>query len=207
MKHIFDFTIAALGVIALFPLLAVIAIAINLDSRGPILYRTRRAGLRRKPFTMLKFRTMLPDAEKLGGPSTPFDDPRITRIGRRLRKYKLDELPQLFNVLCGQMSLVGPRPEVLSEVATYSPDELQLFSVVPGMTDWASLRFSDEGEILRGAADPHAAYLQRIRPEKIRLGLRYVRERSFLIDLKIIAHTLRAVIPVSIPLRNPRGSA
>ena len=150
---------------------------------------------------MLKFRTMLPNAEKLGGPSTPSDDPRVTRFGKRLRKYKLDELPQLFNVLRGQMSLVGPRPEVLSEVAAYSAEERQLLSVLPGMTDWASLRFADEGGILAGSADPHAAYLQIIRPEKIRLGLRYVREHSFLVDLKIIAGTLKTVIPISIPFR------
>lgn len=207
MKRAFDFIIAAFALLLLSPAFAAIAIAIGLDSQGPVVYRARRAGLQGRPFTMLKFRTMLPNAEKLGGPSTPSDDPRITRIGKRLRKYKFDELPQLFNVLRGQMSLVGPRPEVLSEVATYSAEERQLLSVLPGMTDWASLRFSNEGEILKGSANPHGAYLQKIRPEKIRLGLRYVREHSFLMDLKIIASTLKTIIPEAITLRSTRTTS
>jgi len=204
MKRAFDFSVASVALLVLSPFVTAIAIAVKLDSEGPVFYRARRAGLHGSPFTMLKFRTMLPDAEKLGGPSTSSDDPRLTRIGKRLRKYKLDELPQLFNVLRGQMSLVGPRPEVLSEVATYSADELQILSLRPGMTDWASLRFSNEGEILKGSADPHAAYLQKIRPEKVNLGLLYVRERSFFVDLKIIARTLKAILSISIPLRSTR---
>lgn len=205
MKRLFDFIVAALALLTLSPLFAAIAIAIKLDSQGLIFYRARRAGLHGRPFTMVKFRTMLPNAEKLGGPSTPSDDPRITRFGKRLRMYKLDELPQLFNVLRGEMSLVGPRPEVLSEVASYSAKELQLLSVIPGMTDWASLRFSNEGEILRGCADPHAGYRQKIRPEKISLGLRYVRERSFLVDLRILAQTLKIILLKSSPERTTQN--
>lgn len=205
MKRLFDFIVAALALLTLSPLFAAIAIAIKLDSQGLIFYRARRAGLHGRPFTMVKFRTMLPNAEKLGGPSTPSDDPRITRFGKRLRMYKLDELPQLFNVLRGEMSLVGPRPEVLSEVASYSAKELQLLSVIPGMTDWASLRFSNEGEILRGCADPHAGYRQKIRPEKISLGLRYVRERSFLVDLIILAQTLKIILLKSSPERTTQN--
>lgn len=205
MKRLFDFIVAALALLTLSPLFAAIAIAIKLDSHGPVFYRACRAGLNGRLFTMLKFRTMLPNAEKLGGPSTSSDDPRITRIGKHLRMCKLDELPQLFNVLCGQMSLVGPRPEVLSEVASYSAEELQLLSVLPGMTDWASLRFSNEGEILKGSADSHAAYRQNIRPEKIRLGLRYVRERSLLMDFRIIAQTLKIILLKSSPERTAQS--
>lgn len=137
---------------------------------------------------------MIPAADKLGGPSTPTNDPRITRIGRWLRRYKLDELPQLLNVLRGEMSLVGPRPEVLSEVAAYSAEERALLSVLPGMTDWASLRFSNEGDILMGSCNPHQAYREKIRPEKVRLGLKYVHQHSFLIDLEILASTITVIV-------------
>ena len=128
------------------------------------------------------------------GPGLTQDgDARVTGIGRRLRKWKLDELPQLLNVLTGEMSLVGPRPEVIPEVLLYTEDEKRLLDVRPGMTDWASIRFRNEGEILRGSADPHAAYRIKIRPEKIRLGLEYVDRRSFWIDCKIIVNTLKAI--------------
>lgn len=166
-----------------------LALAVKLDSSGPALYRGSRAGLGGTPFFMLKLRTMVVNADKLGGPSTASDDPRVTRVGRLLRKYKLDELPQLINVLTGKMSFVGPRPEVISEVQTYSAEERELLTVRPGITDWASLHFPNEGEILAGSSDPHQAYRATIRPEKMRLGLRYVQQRSFLIDLKIILQT------------------
>ncbi|HEU5411225.1 MAG TPA: sugar transferase [Candidatus Acidoferrales bacterium] len=205
MKRLFDLSVAAFAIVLLFPLLAAIAFLIKSDSSGPVFYRAKRAGLQRRPFIMLKFRTMLANAEKMGGPSTPCDDPRITRIGKLLRKHKLDELPQLINVLRGEMSLVGPRPEVFSEVDTYSEEEQQLLSVLPGMTDWASLRFSNEGEILKGSADPHVAYRQKIRPEKIRLGLRYVRERSLLMDFRILAHTVKIILLKSSPERTAQN--
>jgi lipopolysaccharide/colanic/teichoic acid biosynthesis glycosyltransferase len=203
-KRFFDFVCAGLGVLVLSPFLAAIAIAVKVDSPGPALYRGRRAGLRGEPFLMLKFRTMVMEAEKMGGPSTPIGDARITRIGKYLRKYKLDELPQLFNILRHEMSLVGPRPEVLSEIETYSPAEKELLSVLPGITDWASLHFRNEGEILKGSPNPHQAYREKIRPEKIELGLRYVREHSFLIDIKIIAKTLRAILVLSPSVNNMR---
>ncbi len=143
---------------------------------------------------MFKFRTMIVDAERLGASSTPEDDPRITRVGWWLRRFKLDELPQLINVVKGEMSLVGPRPQVAWAVALYSEEERAVLSVRPGMTDYASLAFSNEGEILRGSADPDRDYLEKIHPHRMRLNLRYVREASFGTDLRIILATLRAVL-------------
>ena len=139
---------------------------------------------------MLKFRTMVVDAEKIGASSTAEDDPRITRVGAVLRRYKLDELPQLINVFRGDMSFVGPRPQVQWAVDLYTEEERDLLSVRPGITDYASLRFSNEGEILKGSADPDEAYFELIAPEKIRLGLEYVRTRSFWVDLKLIFLTI-----------------
>ena len=133
---------------------------------------------------------MVIDAEKIGGPSTADDDPRITRIGKFIRKYKLDELPQLINVLKGEMSIVGPRPEVKSEVDTYTEEERRILLTRPGMTDWASIVFHDEGEILEGSLNPHRTYREKIKPEKIKLGLKYIDEQSLLTDVKIIFHTL-----------------
>jgi lipopolysaccharide/colanic/teichoic acid biosynthesis glycosyltransferase len=137
---------------------------------------------------------MVADAERKGGPSTSDDDPRVTKIGAFMRRYKLDELPQLLNVLIGQMSLVGPRPEVLSEVAEYSPEQRKVLELRPGITDWASLWNVDEGAVLAGAADPHQAYKARIQPTKLALQLKYYNERSLLTDLRIIVYTLLRVV-------------
>ena len=136
---------------------------------------------------------MVVNADKIGGPSSSADDPRITPIGNFLRRFKLDELPQLLNVIKGEMSFVGPRPEVIEEVVLYTDQEKRLLDVRPGITDWASIKFRNEGELLRGSPDPHQAYLEKIRPEKVRLGLEYVRSRSFLIDCRIILLTLKAI--------------
>lgn len=170
-----------------------LALAVRFGSPGPVLYRGVRVGKNGAPFHMLKFRTMVVDAEKQGGSSTAEDDPRVTRVGAFLRRYKLDELPQLINVFRGDMSLVGPRPQVHWAVELYSPEERILLSVRPGITDYASLRFSNEAEILKGAANPDQAYLELIAPEKIRLGLEYVRTRTFLLDLKLILLTLTRI--------------
>ncbi len=143
---------------------------------------------------MLKFRTMVVNADQLGGPSTPEDDPRITRVGHFLRKCKLDELPQLINVLKGEMSVVGPRPEVPEYVGMLTEDEKLILSVQPGMTDWASIWNADEGTVLAGSEDPERVYLERIRPEKIRLQLAYVRQRSLRVDLRIIGQTIATLI-------------
>lgn len=193
-KRVIDVTLASLGLVLLSPLLLVVAMRIRADSPGPVLYRGLRAGKDGRPFGMLKFRTMVMDADRLGGPSTAADDWRLTRVGKSLRRYKLDELPQLWNVVCGEMSLVGPRPEVIAEVAEYTAEERQLLTVRPGITDWASIRFRDEGEILSGSPDPHQTYRERIRPEKVRLGLEYVRRRSLATDMRILARTARVVL-------------
>jgi lipopolysaccharide/colanic/teichoic acid biosynthesis glycosyltransferase len=193
LKRLFDIVGALVGLIVFSPVLLVSALLIKLGSPGPVFYRGVRAAKGGGTFRMLKFRTMVVNADKIGGPSTSGDDPRITRVGAFLRRFKLDELPQLFNVLTGQMSFVGPRPEVLDEVNLYTDEERHLLDVRPGITDWSSIKFRNEGEILRGAADPHAAYREKIRPEKIRLGLEYVAHHSFWIDLKIILKTLRVI--------------
>lgn len=137
---------------------------------------------------------MVLDAEKIGGPSTADDDPRITRIGKFIRKYKLDELPQLINVLKGEMSIVGPRPEVEHYVKMYTKKEKAILAVHPGITDWASSWNSDEGAVLARSLDPEKTYMEKIRPEKIRLQLKYIKQRSFGIDLKIIFLTLKAIV-------------
>jgi lipopolysaccharide/colanic/teichoic acid biosynthesis glycosyltransferase len=194
LKRLFDLTASIIGLTLLLPIFAILALAVKLDSPGPVFYRGLRAGLFGKAFRIFKYRTMVVDAHKLGGPSSSADDPRITRMGAFLRRYKLDELPQLLNVLKGEMSLVGPRPEVVEEVLLYTAEEKGLLEVRPGITDWASILFRNEGEILRGSSDPHAAYREKIRPEKIRLGLEYVRRRSFMTDFKIILKTLKAIV-------------
>jgi lipopolysaccharide/colanic/teichoic acid biosynthesis glycosyltransferase len=193
MKRLFDIVVATAGLVAITPALAILTIWIKLDSRGPVFYRGRRAGQFGRPFLMFKLRTMVENAEKLGGAETPTDDPRITRAGRFLRQYKLDEFPQLINVLKGEMSLVGPRPEVLDEVAHYTEQEREMLRVRPGITDWASLKFHHEGEILRGNADLHRAYHEKIRPEKMRLQMQYVRSHSLFTDFLIICRTFHAI--------------
>ena len=176
------------------PLLLLIAVLIKLDDGGPVLYRGVRIGRAGVPFRICKFRTMVMNADRLGGPSTPDDDPRITKPGRWLRRSKLDELPQLLNVMSGKDELLGPRPEVAREVALYSDEERALLRVRPGITDWASIRFRDEGAILRGATDPHETYRRVIRPKKMRLALEYVRTASPARTSEILLATLRAVV-------------
>ncbi|MBC7073989.1 sugar transferase [Candidatus Parcubacteria bacterium] len=191
LKRIFDFCVSLFGLIIFSPLFLIISILIKLDSPGPIFYRGERVGQFGKSFRIFKFRTMIKDAEKLGGPSTSADDPRLTKIGKFLRKYKLDELPQLINVLKGEMSLVGPRPEVKIYVDMMSPEEREkILSVKPGMTDLASLWDFHEEELLKGSSDPEKTYMEKIRPKKIKLQLEYVKNQSFLLDLKIIAKTI-----------------
>ncbi|HET6844109.1 MAG TPA: sugar transferase [Candidatus Angelobacter sp.] len=194
MKRLFDIVVSFCGLLLISPLLAACAIWIIFDSAGPVFYRGVRAGRLGRPFRIWKLRTMVVDAEQIGGAETPANDPRITRAGHFLRKYKLDELPQLLNVLKGEMGIVGPRPEVMDEVICYTTEEKNLLLVRPGITDWASIRFRDEDEILRGSTDPHRAYHELIRPEKVRLGLHYVQHRSFAMDLHILWLTLLAVL-------------
>jgi len=190
-KRLFDIIFSFLGLILVSPLLLVSAILIKLTSPGPVFYRGVRIGRYRKPFKIFKFRTMMENAEELGGPSTAADDPRLTKIGKFLKKYQLDELPQLINVLKGEMSLVGPRPEVKMYVEMMAEEERNnILSIKPGMTDLASLWNFHESEALRGSPDPEKAYMEKIRPQKIKLQLEYVKNRSFLLDLRIIIKTI-----------------
>lgn len=194
MKRLFDLVCSAIGLVFVGPILVLLAIAIKLTSRGPVFYRGPRIGLHGRPFHIYKFRTMVVDADKIGGSSTPEDDPRVTRVGKFLRKYKLDELPQLINVVTGEMSLVGPRPQVAWAVERYTAEERAVLSVRPGMTDRASLKFANEGEILKGSTDPDRDYWEKIHPEKMRLALEYVKDHSVMTDIRIILETIRAVV-------------
>ncbi len=190
-KRIFDVVLSALALGIFSPLLAFIALWVKLDSRGPVFYRGIRSGLNNVPFKMFKFRSMVTNADKVGGSSTSGEDPRVTRSGRFIRRYKIDEISQLLNVLAGDMSIVGPRPEVLSYTNTYEGELKKIYSIKPGITDWASIWNSDEGGVLAGAADPDYAFEVLIQPTKLELQLRYVKERNFPVDLKIIFYTLR----------------
>jgi len=191
IKRIFDVIISLIGLILLLPLFFIIALLIKLDSEGPVFYRGERVGRFGKPFRIFKFRTMVKNAEKLGGPSTSADDPRLTKFGKFLKKYQLDELPQLINVIKGEMSLVGPRPEVKMYVDMMSNEKRKtILSIKPGMTDLASLWNFHESDVLKGSPDPEKTYQEEIRPKKIQLQLEYVKNRSFWLDLKIILKTI-----------------
>lgn len=192
-KRLFDIIVSVLILIMFGPLLLILAACIVVSSGYPAFYRGWRGGKNGAPFQIIKLRTMVVNAERHGGAETPSDDARITEFGRFLRKCKLDELPQFFNVIRGEMSIVGPRPEVMEEVRNYGSVEKELLSVRPGITDWASIKFRHEGEILCSALDPHEVYHRQIQPEKIRLGLKYTRERSMKIDLVIIVKTVSAI--------------
>src|SRR5437667_12267053 len=186
LKRLLDLVLSALGLILLGPLLFAVAILIKLDSPGPVFFRQLRVGFHGQLFRIFKYRTMVVNAEKLGGPSTTADDRRITRSGKWIRRFNLDELPQLMNVLKGEMSLVGPRPEVPQYVALFNEEEKEILSVRPGITDWATLWIRDEGRLLAGSDDPERTYFEKIWPEKHRLALEYVRNRSLTVDLENI---------------------
>ncbi|HEX9722235.1 MAG TPA: sugar transferase [Candidatus Paceibacterota bacterium] len=189
-KRLFDIIAVLVGLILTAPFFLFIAIAIKLDSPGPVLYSGVRVGKNGKQFRMHKFRSMVQNADQIGGPSTAGDDSRLTHAGKFLKKFQLDELPQLFNVLKGEMSLVGPRPEVPSEIDSLDTKTREmLLSVKPGITSLATLANPHEGEILKGSTDPHKTYVEKIKPEKIRLNLEYVRRKSFWLDMKIIIKT------------------
>jgi lipopolysaccharide/colanic/teichoic acid biosynthesis glycosyltransferase len=192
-KRLFDIACALAGLILLAPLFALAALWIKLDSAGPVFFRQQRVGRHGKLFGIYKFRTMRP-GPAASAQLTVGRDRRITRAGQFLRHYKLDELPQLINVLQGAMSLVGPRPEVPRYVACYPPElRAIVLSVAPGITDWASILYREESAILGRAADPERTYVETILPAKLDYYVRYVRERSFWIDLRIIFSTLAAL--------------
>jgi lipopolysaccharide/colanic/teichoic acid biosynthesis glycosyltransferase len=190
-KRILDVIVAALGLIILAPVLLLIGLLIKLTSPGPVFFRQERVGLNAKVFAIHKFRTMTIDAPLRGLNLTVGKDKRITPIGRMLRKTKLDELPQLIDVLVGNMSLVGPRPEVPEFVTFYSPEVKQIvLSVRPGITEWASIRMIDENELLAKSTDPRQAYIKHILPEKLDFAVKYVQTRTFCQDCRIIFTTI-----------------
>ncbi len=194
MKRLFDLLVAMIGLLLIWPLLLIIGIAVCCDSRGPMLFLQTRMGRGFRPFLIYKFRTMVVDASKLGAQITAGNDPRITRVGQFLRKWKLDELPQLFNVLKGDMSLVGPRPEVPRYVEMFRDDYACVLSVRPGLTDPATVKYRDESALLAASENPEATYVEQILPDKIALAKNYVAHASLLYDLNLIWKTLLRVI-------------
>jgi lipopolysaccharide/colanic/teichoic acid biosynthesis glycosyltransferase len=194
LKGLFDIIVSGIALMVLLPLFLIIAIAVKLSGKGPVFYLQKRVGLNGTDFTILKFRTMHTGSDKAGLLTVGGRDSRITGVGYVLRKYKLDELPQLINVLIGDMSLVGPRPEVRKYVDMYSAEQLRVLSVKPGITDYASILYSGENEILGKAADPEKEYIQNIMPAKLALNLKYINERSFLEDIKILGQTVTKIL-------------
>ena len=190
MKRMFDIVVAAAALVVLFPLLVLSALLIKLDSPGPIFFKQERIGRNFRPFWIYKFRTMAQDAPARGGLVTIGEDARVTRVGRLLRKSKIDEIPQLTNILRGDMTLVGPRPEVRYYVELFRRDYEEILKVRPGLTDLASLKYRDEAALLGKAANPEDEYRTRVLPDKIRLAKDYLRRSSFLFDLGLILKTL-----------------
>lgn len=189
-KRFFDLLLSVLGLIILVPFFLVIGVLIKLNSAGPVFYLQERIGKNRKPFRLFKFRSMRTDADKGNAITVGARDIRITTVGYYLRKFKLDELPQLINVLKGEMSLVGPRPEVKKFVDLYSKDQLRVLSVRPGLTDLASIEYRNENELLEGKTDPIGFYIEEILPAKLRLNLQYIEHQSLGLDIKIIFNTI-----------------
>lgn len=194
MKRLFDIMFGMTVILVFHPVLWIVVVIIKLYDMGPVFYKAPRTGRHGKQFRMYKFRTMVVNADKIGPSSTTRSDVRITPIGRFLRKTKLDEIPQFLNVINGTMSIVGPRPDVKSFTDLFTEEEKAILTVKPGITDYASIHFNDEGSILEGSDDPDKTYMEVIWPEKKRLQLKYVNEHSFLTDIKIIWLTLLAVI-------------
>lgn len=189
-KRAFDFLSALLGLILLFPFFLLIGLLIKLDSAGPVFYLQERVGEKGKLFNLFKFRTMRMGADKSTAITVGNRDPRITAFGYYLRKFKVDELPQLINVVIGNMSLVGPRPELKKFVDLYSSEQRKVIEVKPGITDYASIKFRNENELLAGKTDPVDYYVRKIMPIKLRLNLQYIKDQSLWVDFKIIGSTL-----------------
>ena len=194
LKRLLDILVSAFALVVFSPILLVLAIWIKIDSPGPVFYRGKRTGRHNKPFHIFKFRSMVTNAEKLGGPSTSDRDPRITNSGAFIRKFKFDELPQFINVLIGEMSLVGPRPEVQKYTDMYTEEEKPILDLRPGITDWASIWNSDEGAVLAGSDDPDKAYEELIRPTKLQLQLKYRYEHTVWSDIKILFYTAYKIL-------------
>ena len=193
IKRVFDIILSALGLILLSPLFLVLAIAIATDSPGGIFYRQTRVGKNGHPFRIFKFRSMRSGSDKKGQLTVGSTDQRITRTGRFIRKHKLDEFPQLINVLKGDMSLVGPRPEVPKYVAMYNEEQKKVLSVRPGITDYASIEYSNENDLLASSSDPEKTYIDEVMPAKLELNKKYISEAGLRTDIKLIFRTLGKV--------------
>ncbi len=196
-KRLFDVAISGVGLCLLAPFLTIIALVIKVGDGGPVFFRQHRVGYKGRIFEIWKFRTMMVDADRHGGVLTIGDDRRVTPAGRWLRAVKLDELPQLFNVLRGEMSLVGPRPEVPRYVSMYTDEQRRVLDIYPGITDVASVRFSRESELLGAASDPERVYIQEIMPEKIRLNLEYAASATVWRDFKVLLGTALHLVRVN----------
>lgn len=194
MKRIFDIVASGAGLVVLSPLFAVLAVWIKADSKGPVFYRQTRVGRNNKDFRLYKFRSMRPDSDKLGLITVGGRDPRVTRSGYYIRKYKLDELPQLINVFVGDMSLVGPRPEVRKYVDMYTPEQLHVLDVRPGITSLASIRYRNENDVLAASDDPERCYIERVMPDKLAIDLEYVAHAGLWSDIKLIFATFKEII-------------
>ncbi|MDO4334376.1 MAG: sugar transferase [Bacteroidales bacterium] len=194
MKRTFDIIASGLGLICLSPLFIFLAVWIKLDSKGPVFYRQTRVGRDNKDFRLFKFRSMRPDSDKLGLITVGGRDPRVTRSGYYIRKYKLDEFPQLINVFKGDMSLVGPRPEVRKYVDMYTPEQMHVLDVRPGITSLASIRYRNENDLLAAADDPDRCYIEQVMPDKLAIDLEYVKNASLSTDIRLIFSTLRAIV-------------
>jgi lipopolysaccharide/colanic/teichoic acid biosynthesis glycosyltransferase len=193
VKRVFDIVISFLGLLVLSPLFLFISISVAATSRGGIFYCQIRVGKNGKDFRLIKFRTMKTGSDTKGLLTIGSSDNRITSVGRWLRKLKMDELPQFFNILTGKMSFVGPRPEVRKYVDLYTPEQMKVLEVKPGLTDYASLEYFNESDVLHSFTDPEIAYINRIMPDKLALNLKYIREAGFRNDLMIIARTIRQI--------------
>lgn len=194
MIRFFDFILSLVGLVVLAPIFIVLAIWIKIDSKGPVFYKQVRVGQNGIDFGLFKFRSMVVDADKKGLITVGGRDPRITRSGYFIRKYKLDELPQLINVLVGDMSLVGPRPEVRKYVDLYTDEQQKVLSVKPGITDYASIEYMDENEILGKSNDPEKTYIEEIMPEKIKYNMKYIQNKNVSEYFKIIFLTLLKIV-------------
>jgi len=193
LKRSFDIFFSFFGLIILSPIFLLIFVLVKTDSKGPVIYKQTRVGKDGKDFSVLKFRSMKQDSESKGLLTVGGKDPRITKTGYFIRKYKLDELPQLINVLKGEMSFVGPRPEVRKYVLLYDEVQKKVLNVKPGITDVASIKYRNENELLEGSDDPESFYIKEIMPVKLKMNLEYINDRSFFKDIKVILNTLKTV--------------
>ena len=194
MKRIIDILLSFIVLVLGMPFYLIIGMLIALDTKGRVLYKQSRVGRNNVDFELYKFRTMCVDADQGSLITVGTHDARITRVGAFLRRFKIDEVPQFFNILKGEMSIVGPRPEVRKYVDMYTPEQMRVLSVRPGLTDYASIRYVNENEILAASSDPERTYIEDIMPDKLNLNLKYIDEQSFWTDVKIILQTINAII-------------